>query len=121
LRSGITASPVNVLAKTSEDEFKSEQQQDNFEKMKESTSAIGINFTWEFDTSGTIHARHILTDHSWKIFLDRGLDIFQHYDMNDAFTFANRLQQFRPCKAFEVTFINTGAGFLHPMERLTDD
>jgi ATP-dependent Lon protease len=25
--------------------------------------------------------------------------------MNDAFTFANRLQQFRPCKAFEVTYI----------------
>jgi ATP-dependent Lon protease len=37
--------------------------------------------------------------------LDRGLDIFQHYEMNDAFTFANRLQQYRPCKAFEVTFI----------------
>ena len=33
------------------------------------------------------------------------LDIFQHYEMNDAFTFANRLQQYRPCKAFEVTFI----------------
>ena len=25
--------------------------------------------------------------------------------MNDAFTFAKRLQQYRPCKAFEVTFI----------------
>jgi len=25
--------------------------------------------------------------------------------MNDSFMFANRLQQFRPCKAFEVTFI----------------
>jgi hypothetical protein len=48
---------------------------------------------------------HIVTDHGWKISLDRGLDIFQHYEMNDAFTFANRLQQYRPCKAFEVTFI----------------
>ncbi len=96
---------VAVHLVTTEDEFKSEQQQDNFEKMKESASAIGINFTWEFDTSGTIHARHIITDHGWKISLDRGLDIFQHYDMNDAFAFANRLQQFRPCKAFEVTFI----------------
>jgi hypothetical protein len=26
--------------------------------------------------------------------------------MNDSFTFANRLQQYRACKAFEVTFIN---------------
>lgn len=99
---------VIVHLVTSEDEFKSEQQQDNFEKMKESASTIGINFSWEFDTSGTIHARHIITDHGWKISLDRGLDIFQHYDMNDAFAFSNRLQQFRPCKAFEVTFIKTG-------------
>lgn len=96
---------VTVHLVTTEDEFKSEQQRDNFEKMKESASTIGINFTWEFDSSGTIHARHIITDHGWKISLDRGLDIFQHYDMNDAFAFANRLQQFRPCKAFEVTFI----------------
>ncbi len=96
---------VAIHLVTTEDEFKSEQQQDNFEKMKESASAIGINFTWEFDASGTIHARHIVTDHGWKISLDRGLDIFQHYDMNDAFAFTNRLQQFRPCKAFEVIFI----------------
>ena len=96
---------VAVHLVTTEDEFKHEQQLENLEKMKESASFIGINFTWEFDTSGTIHARHIITDHGWKISLDRGLDIFQHYDMNDTFTFANRLQQFRPCKAFEVTYI----------------
>ena len=96
---------VAVHLVTTEDEFKHEQQLENLEKMKESASFIGINFTWEFDTSGTIHARHIITDHGWKISLDRGLDIFQHYDMNDAFIFANRLQQFRPCKAFEVTYI----------------
>jgi ATP-dependent Lon protease len=96
---------VSVHLVTTEDEFKGEQQRENFEKMKESASAVGVNFTWEFDGTGTIHARHIVTDHGWKISLDRGLDIFQHYEMNDAFTFANRLQQYRPCKAFEVTFI----------------
>ena len=96
---------VSVHLVTTEDEFKGEQQKENFEKMKESASAVGVNFTWEFDGTGTIHARHIVTDHGWKISLDRGLDIFQHYEMNDAFTFANRLQQYRPCKAFEVTFI----------------
>lgn len=99
---------VSVHLITTEDEFKGEQQKENFEKMKESASAVGVNFTWEFDGTGTIHARHIVTDHGWKISLDRGLDIFQHYEMNDAFTFANRLQQYRPCKAFEVTFIKTG-------------
>ena len=96
---------VAVHLVTTEDEFRGEQQKENFEKMKESASAVGVNFTWEFDGTGTIHARHIVTDHGWKISLDRGLDIFQHYEMNDAFTFANRLQQYRPCKAFEVTFI----------------
>lgn len=100
---------VSVHLVTTEDEFKGEQQKDNFEKMKESAGSVGVNFTWEFDGTGTIHARHIVTDHGWKISLDRGLDIFQHYEMNDAFTFANRLQQYRPCKAFEVTFIKNGA------------
>ncbi len=96
---------VSVHLVTTEDEFKGEQQKENFEKMKESANAVGVNFTWEFDSTGTIHARHIVTDHGWKISLDRGLDIFQHYEMNDAFTFVNRLQQYRQCKAFEVTFI----------------
>jgi len=96
---------VSVHLVTTEDEFKGEQQKDNFEKMKESASAVGVNFTWTFDRTGTIHARHIVTDHGWKISLDRGLDIFQHYEMNDAFSFANRMQQYRQCKAFEVTFI----------------
>ena len=96
---------LTVHLVTVEDEFKSEQQKENFEKIKESASAVGVNFSWEFDESGTMHARHIMTDQGWKISLDRGLDIFQHYEMNDAFTFANRLQEFRPCKAFEVTFI----------------
>lgn len=96
---------VAVHLVTTEDEFKGEQQKENFEKMKESAGAVGVTFTWEFDGTGTIHARHIVTNHGWKISLDRGLDIFQHYEMNDAFTFANRLQQYRPCKAFEVTFI----------------
>ncbi|MBT7094150.1 MAG: BREX system Lon protease-like protein BrxL, partial [Bacteroidetes bacterium] len=91
---------------TTEDEFKSEQQKEYLGKMKETSSATGINFSWEFDGTGTMHARHILTDNGWKILLDRGLDIFQHYDMNDAFTFANRMQQYRHCKAFEVTFLN---------------
>ena len=67
-----------------------------------------MSFTWEFDETGTMHARHITTDQGWKISLDRGLDIFQHYAMNDAFSLANRMQEFRSCKAFEVTYIHQG-------------
>ena len=96
---------VSVHLITAEDEFRGDQQNENFEKIQESAHSVGVNFTWEFDNSGTIHARHIVTDHGWKISLDRGLDIFQQYEMNDTFTFANRMQQYRPCKAFEITFI----------------
>ena len=96
---------VAVHLVTVRDEFKGDLQDESFEKIQESACTVGIDFTWEFDESGTIHARHIVTDHGWKISLDRGLDIFQHYEMNEAFAFANRLQQFRSSKAFEVTFI----------------
>jgi len=87
------------------DEFKEQQQLDYFNKMQDSFMPIGIKFSWEFDETNTIHARHIVTDHGWKILLDRGLDIFQHYEMNDAFAISNKLQRYRTCKAFEATFI----------------
>lgn len=90
---------------TTINELKGEQQSEYFERIKESCITAGIEFTWEFDSTGTIHARSIITDTGWKILLDRGLDIFQHYDLNDFFSLSNRLQQFRGCKAFEVTFL----------------
>ncbi|MBV7434868.1 BREX system Lon protease-like protein BrxL [Cardiobacteriaceae bacterium TAE3-ERU3] len=98
---------VAVHLITVEDDFRGEQQKENFEQIQKSAKSTGVDFTWEFDTTGTIHARHIVTDHGWKISLDRGLDVFQQYEMKDSFTFANRLQQYRPCKAFEITFIKT--------------
>jgi len=98
---------VTVHLITTEDDFKSDQQLEYLEKMQESCLAIGIHFTWKFDSTGTIHARHIITDQGWKILLDRGLDIFQNYEMNEAFTFSNRLQKFRACKAFEVTYLKS--------------
>lgn len=96
---------VAVQLITSEDMNGSDRQREYLEKIEQSCMSVGIDFTWEFDQSNTIHARHIVTNTGWKIVLDRGLDIFQQYDMNDAFTFANRLQQFRTCKSFEVTFL----------------
>lgn len=98
---------VAVHLITVKDEFKGPQQIDYFEKMKESCAPIGIDFTWEFDETNSIHARHIVTDHGWKILLDRGLDIFQHYEMNDAFAVSNRLQRYRSCKAFEITYMRS--------------
>ena len=96
---------VSVHLVTISDEFKAEQQHDFFTQIQISCAAIGIPFTWEYDYSNSIHARHIVTDHGWKILLDRGLDIFQQYDMSNAFSFNNRMQQYRACKAFEVTYL----------------
>jgi len=96
---------VEVHLITVEDEFKGPQQIDNFIKIQENCAIAGVHFTWEFDESKTLHARHIVTDHGWKILLDRGLDIFQHYEMNDSFSLSNRLQQYRSCKAFEITYL----------------
>lgn len=90
---------------TVEDEFKGDQQKDFFSQIQSSMLSAGIKFHWQFDNSGAQHARHIVTDTGWKIALDRGLDIFQQYDMNDAFGLTNRVQSQRACKAFEVTFI----------------
>lgn len=99
---------VAVHLITVEDDFKGPQQHEYFQKMQDSCAPVGITFTWEFVDGAAIHARHIVTDTGWKILLDRGLDIFQHYEMNDAFAIANRLQKYRPCRAFEATFLKVG-------------
>jgi ATP-dependent Lon protease len=92
---------------TVEDEFEGDQQRDHLDQLSESCRGVGIAFTWEVDTTGNLQTQHIVTDHGWKIVLDRGLDIYQPYGVNGDFAFANRLQQFRPCKAFTVTYSKT--------------
>lgn len=99
---------IVVSLVTVEDEFKGEQQREYFEKIQASLFAVGVKFGYSFDTTGSQHARHIVTDTGWKISLDRGLDIYQQYDINDVFSLTNRLQKHRACKAFEVTYIRVG-------------
>ena len=96
---------VAVHLVTSEDDFRGDQQRENLNEIQQSCATVGIHFTWEFDTSGTIHARHLVTDTGWKILLDRGLDIFQQYEMSNALNFSNRLQEYRSCKQFEITYL----------------
>ncbi len=96
---------VNVHLRTIGDDYKSDEQEEFFSSMQNSMKPAGINFTWEFDRSNTIHARSITTNTGWKISLDRGLDIFQQFDMKDAFSIANKNQKYRFCKAFEITYI----------------
>ena len=81
------------------------KQDEIFSQIQQAAAFAGIDFTWEYDESNTIHARHIIIDDKWKISLDRGLDIFKSYEMNNAFGLANRLQEFRGCKAFDITYL----------------
>ncbi len=96
---------VAVHAVTVEDEFNGDRQSENLQKIADACQSVGIQFTWAYDTSGTKHDRDITTDHGWKIALSRGLDVFQRFELNDAFNFANRLQQHRQCKEFNVTYV----------------
>ena len=99
---------VNLHLITIADDKAPENQLNFFEQIQLSAQIAGVIFTWEFDTTETIHARSIVTNTGWKISLDRGLDIFQPYAINDTFSLTNRLQQYRKCKAFEVTYIKEG-------------
>jgi len=96
---------VTVRLITCPDENYPEKQQANLVAVENACTAAGVKFSWEFDGTNTIHARHVVSDTGWKISLDRGLDIFQKFEMNDAFSLANRVQSFRLVKAFEVTYL----------------
>ncbi len=96
---------IAVHAVTVEDEFNGDKQTENMQKIADACQGVGIQFTWVYDTTGTKHDRDITTDTGWKIVLSRGLDIFQRFELNDAFNFANRLQEHRQCKEFNVTYV----------------
>lgn len=96
---------VSVHVVTVEDEFHGDRQTENLQKIADACTGIGIQFSWEYDTTGTRHDRDISTDHGWKIVLSRGLDVFQRFELNEAFNFASRLQTYRQCKEFNVTFV----------------
>ena len=100
---------VAVHLVTVQDDFNGDRQTESLQKIADACSGVGIQFTWAYDTTGTKHDRDITTDHGWKIVMSRGLDIFQRFEMNDAFSFANRLQQHRPCKEFNTTFVQMPA------------
>ena len=96
---------VEVKLITIEDENYGEQQRGYLMSIQENIWSAGIRFSWELDAKKVIHARHIVTNNGWKILLDRGLDVFQTFEGKDAFSLTNRLQKYRSCRAFEVTFV----------------
>nr|WP_241878412.1 MIT C-terminal domain-containing protein [Psychrobacter sp. PraFG1]UNK04894.1 hypothetical protein MN210_12315 [Psychrobacter sp. PraFG1] len=75
------------------------------DQLEGQASKVGINLTVDYLEEGKIHARSISIDTGWKISLDRGLDIFQSYGGH--LSFADRLQEMRACKGFDITYIQT--------------
>lgn len=97
------ADVIEVSLLTGNDEYNINAQTENLETVRESCFQMGIEFTFRYDT--TIHARSITTDTGWKVLLDRGLDIYQNCERKDALQFTTRIQKFRPCRRFEITYL----------------
>jgi hypothetical protein len=89
---------------TAPDEFDVAKQSSYLQQIKEAVESQGVDFSWDYDESG-IHARHLCIDDRWDILLDRGLDIFQRFDSNDAFSLEAAMPEMRRVKQFEVTYL----------------
>ncbi|WP_246032532.1 BREX system Lon protease-like protein BrxL [Thalassobius vesicularis] len=96
---------VAVHLVTGPDDGNVAQQRELLESISTACLGSGVDFTWAFDTSGTAHARDIVTDTGWKIVLDRGLDIFQAPVKSGGFSLGDRLQEHRMAKGFYVTYV----------------
>ena len=94
---------IEVNLVTGNDEYNINAQTENLETVRESCFQMGIELTFRYDA--TIHARSITTDTGWKVLLDRGLDIYQNCERKDALQFTTRIQKFRPCRRFEITYL----------------
>ena len=99
---------IKVHLITAPDEYPDSKQEDYLGRIRESMMPLGLDFTWKIDESGTLHARHLKIDNTWDILLDRGLDIWQRFDSNDAFSIEGRMPELRRVKAFEVTYMKVG-------------
>lgn len=99
---------VSVRLITAPDQEDVARQQGYLEQIQQGIAPLGVAFTWEFDATKALHARHLVTDTGWKVLLDRGLDVFQRVELNNGFNPAGRHQRFRPVRAFEVTYLRQG-------------
>jgi ATP-dependent Lon protease len=93
---------VNLLTKS--DPERCVEQDENLRKVQDSCIGSRVSVDFAYDKSDSNHARSITTDHGWKISLDRGLDIFQRYEISP-FSLVALVQEERLTKSFEVTYI----------------
>lgn len=98
---------VHLLTAAHEVEEKHEKQLEFLDIVVGTAPDLGITFSYDIVPKSQIHARHIVTDHGWKINMDRGLDIFQQFDANNILAPSSRIPQLRACKPFEITYLKT--------------
>lgn len=101
---------VSVHLVTGPDDGDVGQQREFLDSIADACAGSGVEFTWEFDTTGTGHARYIEISNGWKIVMDRGLDIFQAPVKKGGFTLGDRLQEHRLVKGFYVTYVRNDQG-----------
>lgn len=98
---------VEVHLVTQSDPDYCEKQDDNLRQVQESCEGSRVAFSYEYDNSPNFHARSIVTDTGWKITLDRGLDIFQKFDLG-TLSLAGLSQEDRLLKGCEINYIREG-------------
>lgn len=95
---------TKVSLLTRSDSERCVEQDDSIRRIQESCAGSRVAVEYDYDKSDTLHARSISTDTGWKITLDRGLDIYQRYEISP-FTLAAGVQDERLTKSFEVTYL----------------
>ena len=95
---------VQVELVTQSDEELCVQQDENLNRLVQTMDGSKVTFSFTYDNRSTFHARSIQTDTGWKISIDRGLDLFQRYDMN-ALSLAAGDQTERLTKGCEITYL----------------
>lgn len=99
---------TRITLTTGRDAERPDEQEANLRKVQDSCAGTRVSVEYEFDDRGSMHARSITTDAGWKISLDRGLDIFQRYEISP-FNLVAAIQTERLMRGFEVTYIRTDA------------
>ncbi|KAB2784743.1 BREX system Lon protease-like protein BrxL [Brucella anthropi] len=97
---------VAVHLVTAPEDGNIQEQRECLDGIAEACIGTGVDFTWTFDGTGTLHARDITTDTGWKMVLDRGLDIFQPTPRKiNGFSLGERIQEHRMIRSFYITYV----------------
>lgn len=63
---------IRVSLVTVPDDGEVSRQREQLDSIVTAFDGTGIEFSWSYDGTGTLHGRDIVTDNGWKIVLDTG-------------------------------------------------